>query len=74
MYIFHQENFKKIYLIFLSFIILSSIMLLNPKPVSALAPMILTDKQDSYQLGLSMEYLEDKDKKWTIEDVSSDEM
>ncbi|MBF0542132.1 MAG: response regulator, partial [Nitrospirae bacterium] len=42
--------------------------------VSALAPMILTDKQDSYQLGLSMEYLEDKDKKWTIEDVSSDEM
>jgi len=37
-------------------------------------PVILTDEQDHYPLGLHLEILEDKDGLWTIEDVTSPEI
>ena len=50
-----------------------------PASVLALTPatqtetVILTDEQSQYPLGLHLELLEDKDKVWTIEDVTSPE-
>ncbi|MBF0541961.1 MAG: hypothetical protein HQK91_10995, partial [Nitrospirae bacterium] len=49
------------------------IILYIPKPVSALEPVVISDKNAVYPLGRSLEYLEDKDKKWTIKDISSKE-
>ena len=40
-------------------------------PLFALEPVILTDSPEEYPLGLHMEILEDKEKKWRIEDVTS---
>ena len=37
-------------------------------------PVILTDGQDRYPLGLHLELLEDKEKRWTIEDVTSPDL
>ena len=33
--------------------------------------IVLTDGQDEYPIGLNLEILEDKEKQWTIEDVTS---
>jgi len=37
-------------------------------------PLVLTDDHGEYPLGLHLEILEDKDKKWTIDDVTSAEI
>lgn len=37
-------------------------------------PLILTDDPDEYPLGLYLEYLEDEEKTWTIDDVTSAEL
>jgi len=37
-------------------------------------PLLLTDTCDRYPLGLHLEILEDKNKQWTIEDVTSTEL
>jgi len=38
------------------------------------SPVVLTTAQDIYPLGTHLEYLEDKEKSWTIEDVTSSEL
>jgi len=43
-------------------------------PLYALKPVTLTDSQGEYPLGLNLEILEDKEKKWKIEDVASPEL
>ncbi|MFN2188945.1 MAG: 7TM-DISM domain-containing protein [Candidatus Promineifilaceae bacterium] len=40
---------------------------------SSLEPVVLTDDQDKYSLGLHLEILEDPSGEWTIEDVTSPE-
>ncbi|MBF0540938.1 MAG: response regulator [Nitrospirae bacterium] len=61
-------------LIYICTVVFFSIIIFAPLHAYALEPIVLTDKQERYQLGQSIEYLEDKDKKWTIEDVSSEDM
>jgi signal transduction histidine kinase len=38
------------------------------------APVILTDGQERYPLGRHLEFLEDQEKRWTIEDITSPEL
>ncbi|MBV7327029.1 response regulator [Chloroflexi bacterium TSY] len=40
---------------------------------SEMIPLLLTDEQEAYPLGLHMEILEDAEKQWTIDDVASPE-
>lgn len=47
---------------------------LSPGRLSAIEPVILTDSKGEYPLGLHLEILEDKEKKWTIKDVTSSEI
>ena len=56
-----------------SFILALLLTLLLPASIQAQSPLILTNEQDKYPLGLYLEILEDKDKTWTIEDVNSAE-
>ena len=45
-----------------------------PILLHAQSPIVLTTAQDIYPLGTHLEYLEDKEKSWTIEDVTSSEL
>ena len=57
--------------------VLSFILLAAPDPAisSQSSPsLVITDKQQKYYVGLYMDFLEDKQKKWTIDDVMSDEV
>ena len=40
----------------------------------AVEPVVLSDGLEEYPLGLHLEYLEDKEKKWTIKDLESPEI
>jgi signal transduction histidine kinase len=46
----------------------------RPTPLQAQEPVILTEESGEYPLGLHLELLEDKDKVWTIDDVTSPEI
>ena len=48
-----------------------SLLMVFTHQAQAQAPLVLTGSQESYPLGMHLEILEDKDKRLTIEDVSS---
>ncbi len=63
-----QRVFKHSFLLVL---LLLSCWLGSPQTTFAQNPLILTDSQGEYHLGKHLEYLEDKESRWTIADVTS---
>lgn len=62
----HPKNSKALILLISLIILLISI-----NSAHAQSPLILIDGQESYPLGMFLEILEDKNKQWTIDDVTS---
>lgn len=66
-----MSGYKRIF----AFPVLLLLCLLSVKAVAQSPGVVdLTDEQDQYPLGLQLEILEDKEKQWTIEDVTSPEI
>mgnify|MGYP006089459365 CR=1 FL=1 len=58
----------------LTFVISTIILITSISSAHAQNSLTLTDKQESYPLEMFMEILEDKDKQWTIDDVTSPQL
>ena len=59
---------------FILVILVASGLLCLPAVAQSPGVIVLQDSQDQYVVGLQMEILEDKDKQWTIDDVTSPEI
>jgi signal transduction histidine kinase/DNA-binding response OmpR family regulator len=55
----------------LTFVIFLVVLIASINSVHAQNSLILTDNQESYPLGMFLEILEDKNKQWTIDDITS---
>ena len=58
----------------LTFVISTIILITSINSAHAQNSLTLTDKQESYPLEMFMEILEDKDKQWTIDDITSPQL
>jgi CheY-like chemotaxis protein/signal transduction histidine kinase len=55
----------------LTFVISLVVLIASINSVHAQNSLVLTDNQESYPLGMFLEILEDKNKQWTIDDITS---
>ncbi|MGK0247936.1 MAG: signal transduction histidine kinase/CheY-like chemotaxis protein [Oleispira sp.] len=67
----HTAIFKRLNTKVFTFVISLVVLITSINNVHAQNSLILTDNQESYPLGMFLEILEDKDKQWTIDDITS---
>jgi CheY-like chemotaxis protein len=67
----HKAIFNRLNTKVLTFVISIVVLIASINSVHAQNSLILTDNQESYPLGMFLEILEDKNKQWTIDDITS---
>jgi CheY-like chemotaxis protein len=67
----HKATLNRLNTKVLTFVISIVILIASINNVYAQNSLILTDNQESYPLGMFLEIIEDKDKQWTIDDITS---
>jgi signal transduction histidine kinase/DNA-binding response OmpR family regulator len=67
----HKAIFNRLNTKVFTFVIFLVILIASISSVHAQNSLILTDNQESYPLGMFLEILEDEDKQWTIDDITS---
>jgi signal transduction histidine kinase/CheY-like chemotaxis protein len=70
-YSVHTAIFNRLRTKALTFVISLVALIASINSVHAQESLILTNNQESYPLGMFLEILEDKDKQWTINDITS---